>query len=472
MNSVDVLVVGGGISGLATAHLLEQAGVSVELWEQSERPGGKIASDRQDGYLFEQSASFLFNFRPEVDHFVSGSRLEQHKVSLNPAANRYLIHKGRLAKLPLKLVPMISAPIWSLRGRLRLLLEPFIPSGYDENESVGEFIRRRLGKEFLERTMEPFIAGTLASDAEQANAAATLPRLTALERRYGNLTLGVLAHKLFGQRSAIPSNSYSFRGGMATLVDTLANSPGIRLRNGLVATELIPGRQGWVVVGQSALSEQTIRARHVVLSVPAHAAARLTGALDTELQSLLSGIEYTPISVIHTGFAREAVQHPLDGNGFLFPRETGLASTGCLWMSSLFPDRAPQGKVLLSNYLGGARRPAAAYWDDEYSIDMIMHGLRRLLGIRADPEMVRIHRHEQGLPLYHGAYPARMKAITGRLHRLPALHLEANYRGGVSVRDRILCACATTERILSSLERIPEPVAEKVQWSRATVCEV
>ena len=253
----------------------------------------------------------------------------------------------------MKLGAMLCSPLWSLQGKLRLLLEPFIPGGYDENETVSEFIRRRLGNEFLERAMGAYISATLASDAERANAVASLPRLTALEKHYGNLAFGVFVHKVLGKRTATVRESFSFQGGMSTLIETLANSPGMYIRNGMSATELIPTAQGWRVHAQSSMTEHVIRARQVVVSIPTDKAATLTGPLDSELQKLLNGIEYAPLSVVHTGFSRSAIQHPLDGNGFLMPKNCGLTSTGCLWMSSLFPGRAPEGKVLLSNYLGG-----------------------------------------------------------------------------------------------------------------------
>ncbi|MCH7696502.1 MAG: protoporphyrinogen oxidase [Proteobacteria bacterium] len=468
MNDVDVLVIGAGISGLAIAHLLAQTGVSVQVWEQGKRPGGKIRTEKHNGYLLEQAASMVLNFRPEVNRFLSESGLQQRKALLSPGTNRYLLHKGQLLKAPMKLGQMITSPMWSLQGKLRLLLEPFIPSGYDENETVSEFIRRRLGNEFLERAMEPYIAGTLASDAEHANAIATLPRLTALEKRYGNLTLGVFVHRVLGKRTATVQESFSFHGGMATLIETLARNPGIRFRNGLSVTELNPCGQGWLVHGRSSMSEHAIKAQQVVMTIPADKAAALTGPLDSELQGLLNGIEYAPLSVVHTGFARSAIQHPLDGNGFLMPKNCGLASTGCLWMSSLLPGRAPEGKVLLSNYLGGARMPTAASWDEDQSVAMIMKGLKPLLGIRSEPEMVHIHRHGQGLPLYYGAYPARMQAINERLRQLPGLHLEANYRGGVSVRDRIVCAYTTTEKILSALDKDTSMTVATTHWANAT----
>jgi oxygen-dependent protoporphyrinogen oxidase len=145
---------------------------------------------------------------------------------------------------------------------------------------------------------------------------------------------------------------------------------------------------------------------------------------------------------------RSDISHPLNGSGFLVSRASGFAPNGCLWISSLFPDHAPEGRVLLSSYLGGARNPAAAEWDADRSLDAVMQMLRALLGIKADPDMLNIVTHARALPLYHGAYSRRMSVIAERLKKFPGLYLEANYHGGVSVRDRILCADRVTGKIL------------------------
>jgi oxygen-dependent protoporphyrinogen oxidase len=188
----------------------------------------------------------------------------------------------------------------------------------------------------------------------------------------------------------------------------------------------------------------------VVLATPAPAAATLIANLDGELAALLRGIGYAAVTLVHLGLAREAVGHRLDGAGFLAPKGESAVMTGNLWMSALFPDRAPPGKVLLTSYLGGARAPRVADWDDRRLVDETLATLRPLVDLRADPEMIRIDRHPQALPQYQGAYQARMQAIAKRLEQVPGLHLEANYRGGVSVRDRLARGQAVANDILAA----------------------
>ncbi|MEE8321103.1 MAG: protoporphyrinogen oxidase [Gammaproteobacteria bacterium] len=469
MNNVDVLVIGGGISGLAIARLLANTGLSVEVWERKHRPGGKICTHQYNGYTLEKSASMLLNFRPEINRFLEQCDLTECKTPLSPVSSRYLIHNNRLIKIPMELRKLIASPIWSLRGKMRLLVEPLIPPGGNEDETVAQFIRRRFGNEMLVKAMEPYIAGPLASSPDLANAYSTLPRLTTLERRYGSITMGVLVNRLLRRRTASVTESFSFKGGMSTLVESLANNAGFQFRKDCTATSLIRNKEGWLIQGHSATGEKSVRTRQVVLSVPAYVAASLIGDLNSNLQELLSGVEYAPVSVVHTGFRREAVPHPLDGNGFLIPGRCGLVSTGCLWMSRLFPGRAPEEEVLFSNYLGGTRMPVAATWNEEQSVAAVMEGLKPLLGIREEPVMIRIDRHKKGLPLYHGAYQKRTRAIDEQVQSLPGLHLAANYLGGVSVRDRIVCAFDMSNRIFSIHGKGSHEKLNEIVFANATV---
>lgn len=452
MDKLDVLIVGGGITGLASAWWLARSGLSVEVWEADKRTGGKIMSTRQDGYLTERAASMVLNFRPEVVEMVREAGLESAKTGRLPAAEarRYLLHQNCLKALPMRMGAMMTSPLWSMRGKLRLLAEPFIFSSGRADESVSEFITRRLGREVLEKAIEPFVAGTLAADPDQTCAAAALPRLTALERRYGSLAAGVLVNRVLRRSTACTTDTFSFHGGMGMLVENLAGTPGINVRTGYSVDELVRERDGWRVTATTPHGQQTLSARQVIVTAPASVAAALINRVDNELAELLRGIGYAAVNVVHAGMAREAVGHPLDGTGFLAPRGASAVLTGNLWMSTLFPDRAPPGKVLLTSYLGGVRAPQVEDWDDNRLVDETLGTLRPLVNLKADPEMVRIDRHREALPVYHGAYQLRMQAIAARLKQIPGLHLEANYRGGVSVRDRLVRGHAVANDILAA----------------------
>lgn len=447
----DVLVIGGGISGLANAWWLAREGLSVEVWESEERSGGKIMSSRSGGYLTERAAAMVLNFRPEVAELLHETGLEREKTARmsGAEAHRYLLHKGRLQALPMRLGGMLASPLWSPLGKLRLMLEPFILTAGAGDETVSSFVQRRFGREMLEKAMEPFVAGTLAADPELTSAAAALPRLTALEKRYGSVAAGILVNRILQRSTAATTETFSFRGGIGTLTDALSQSPHIRLHPGRRAVELVRKKNGWLATAETRSGSCSLQARQVVVATPSAAAAALTRPLDGKLAGLLQGITYAPVAVVHTGMERSAIGHPLDGTGFLAPRKEGRALTGNLWMSALFPGRAPAGKALLTSYLGGSRAPQVMEWHDERLVDEVLTTLEPLLGIKSAPEMVRIDRHSQALPVYHGAYQARMRAVEVQLKLLPGLHLEANYIGGVSVRDRLARGRALARKIVA-----------------------
>jgi oxygen-dependent protoporphyrinogen oxidase len=237
---------------------------------------------------------------------------------------------------------------------------------------------------------------------------------------------------------------------METLARTLASADGVCFCGDHTVTSLSRTRDGWQVAASTATGEREVRTAQVVLSTPAYTAADLLRAANAELAGLLDGIEYASLNVVHTGFDRRAIRHPLDGYGFLAQGHNGTPLIGSMWMSSLFDDRVPSGRTLLSNYLGGALYPGTVTWSDERLVDAAITALQPLLGIRAEPEMVRVDRHVRALPLYHGDYCGRMQRLQQLLAPLPGLHIVANYLGGVAVRDRLACAMQTATLLVEA----------------------
>jgi len=447
MSDSEVLVIGGGISGLAVAQRLARDGLNVEVWERESRPGGKIQSTSRDGYLTEKGAAMLLNFRPDVTRFVADAGLENAKQVRADVDHRHVISNGQLIEMPMKMGSLVFSDAWSTRGKLRLMLEPFVPKGSQQDETVSQFITRRLGPEVLDKAMGPYVAGLLASDPDHASARSVLPRLVELEQRYGSIVVGAFVRRVLRRKTATVTEAFSFQGGMETLARTLVRANGVRFCGGHTVTGLSRTRDGWRVVARTAAGERVIRAAQVVLSTPAHTAAALLRAPSAELAALLGGIEYASLTVVHTGFEQCGIRHRLDGNGFLAQGLDGTPLIGSMWISSLFDDRAPSGRTLLSNYLGGAQYPGTVTWSDDRLVDTAITALQPLLGIRAEPEMVRVDRHVRALPLYHGDYCARMQRLQQLLATLPGLHIAANYRGGIAVRDRLACAMQTATQV-------------------------
>ncbi|MCU7969005.1 MAG: protoporphyrinogen oxidase, partial [gamma proteobacterium symbiont of Bathyaustriella thionipta] len=273
------------------------------------------------------------------------------------------------------------------------------------------------------------------------------------------------AHKISGKRTARNPESFSFKKGMETLPQHLASDPNVGFHANISVTKIIhhaaPNsshqKQYWEVQATGPAGEKHCKARHIVLSSPAESASQLIKPLNHPLSELLNHIEYAPLSVVHIGLERAAIKHPLDSAGFLVPRQeqaqAKIAINGNLWMSSVFSGRAPDNSVLLSSYLGGSRNPSAIQLSSQESIDQVLHDVSSLLGIQsnATPIMGRVDKHHKALPVYHGHYHQTLKAIEQELISLPGLHLVANYKGGVSVRDRIISAKETAAKIVNMM---------------------
>jgi oxygen-dependent protoporphyrinogen oxidase len=455
MEHPQVLIIGAGISGLSTAWWLAQDGISVEIWEAGTSPGGIIKTTRESGYLTERAAGLIVNYRPEIDRLIAQSGLSASKRTRPDNLNRYVVHKGQLISVPMQIKGLASSPLWSWQAKLRLLLEGFIPRGHQSDESASQFISRRLGKEMLETAFDPFIAGTLASDPELAEARSVLPRLTALEQRYGSITLGVLINSLIKKkrRRANNADTFSFQGGMSELTTRLSLTPGVNILYGMRVEDITPAGQEWRIHATSSSGTHTRQVAQVVITTPADSTASLLADLDRPLSRLLSDIRYAPVSIAHIGFDKRHVNHPLDGTGFLVPKKAQLSFNGNLWMSRLFPDRAPEDKTLLTSYLGGARHADIVDWSNERIVNELLSQLSPLMGLQGEAEYIRIDRHIQGLPLYHGQHHAKIEAIRSRLAQHAGLHLTANYLEGVSVRDRIFQGSKTAALIRGSLPR-------------------
>lgn len=447
MNKIDLLVIGGGISGLSAAWWGCKESRSVELWESEDHVGGKIQTCTADGYTTEAAACMTAHAGPALAQFLNESAAGDARVSSVPADRRYMVKAGKLLSQPTGMTSYAISPVLNMRDRLRAAMEPFIGKRTTEFESVTEFVTRRLGSSVLEHVVGPIVSGSLASDPDLADVDAVLPGMGALERQYGSLGIGFIAQKL--KRLGPPPGAFSFAGGMSGLIGHMADEIGDHIRCGLQAAKVEQTAEGWLVYGAENGKEVCVQARNIIMAVPTPVAAFLLHETDAELAALLAGIQYAPLSVVHLGFDRQTIDHPLNGTGYVVPKAEGQAMTGCLWMSSLFPDHAPKGKALFTTYLGGALRPEATDWDDQKTTDSILGTLSATMDMARDPEMVRIDRHQMAMPLYHGNYMGRLAMMDERLKNLPGLQLEANFRGGVSVRERISRGRLAVDRLLS-----------------------
>lgn len=449
----DVLVIGAGISGLTAAFRLARSGLRVEVMDADSRPGGVIGTKRSAGVLYERGPNSILDTNRYIPALLNDLGIDQERIEAGRVASkRYVVRGGTLAALPTTPAAFIKTPVFSLRAKLRLLREPLIPRAHQTyDQSVSEFVKRRLGQEFLDYGIEPFVAGIYAGDPDELSLRAAFPRLHALEQRYGSLIIGQLlgARERARQteRAKNVAGSFSFREGMQTLPDALARAIG-RVRTRVRATHIRRGDdRGLIVQLEDAGGAFEARARSVVLAVPAHAAAVLVRAAAPDAASALAAIPCPAVASVAVSYSRSAVAHALDGFGFLVPRVERRRILGSLFSSTLFAGRAAGDAVLLTTFLGGRRNPEVAAQSDDEIGRTVTGELAELVGASGAPRLCAVTRWREAIPQYTLGHLERMERALAAERALPGLFLCSSYRGGVSVGDCIKSACETAERV-------------------------
>lgn len=438
----DVLVVGAGISGLTAAFRLAHKGFRVEVIDAASQPGGVIGTGRHDGVLYEHGPNSILETSPLVPGLLADLGIAGERIEVNSAASkRYVVRDGALTALPVSPAALLTTRLFSAGAKLALLREPFVARAKkDSEESVSEFVTRRLGREILDYAIEPFVAGIYAGNPDELSLPAAFPRLAALESRYGSLIKGQIMER--GQRHT--AKSFSFVTGMRTLTEALASA--VRVRTREHATDIAPTTDGAIVVGiDSERGPSQIRARAVILAVPADGAASLVRDLARDAALALREIPYAPVASIASVYARADVAHALDGFGFLVPRVEKRRILGTLFSSSMFEGRAPKGQVLLTTYVGGRRDPELALSPEDELQAMVADELATLLGASQGPRLSVATRWPRAIPQYTLGHRQRIQRAERVESMLPGLYLCASYRGGVSVGDCIKSAHQTAD---------------------------
>jgi oxygen-dependent protoporphyrinogen oxidase len=432
---VGAVVVGAGIAGLAAALELQCHVREIVLLDASDRPGGVLRTDHAAGYVVERGPN-TFRMGPALRHSIRALGLDDAVLRARPASRlRYLYRGGELVPVPLSPLAFARTDLLSTRAKLRLLAEPFVRRGDAGGESVAEFVRRRLGPEVLEKLVGPFLTGVYAGDEEELGAETVLAGLVELERGHRSIAQGALSRVLSRRRPRGLPGTWSGPQGMGPLARALArrltDPPALSTR----VRELAWLGTHWRVALCGPAGDGALLARRVVVATPAREAARLILDVDVEASRLLQGIEYAPLVSLPIGVDPGAVRRRIEGFGFLVPREEGLALLGCLFMSRLFPDRAPPGRELLQCLYGGRRWPAAVAEPDDALHARAFADLDRTLGLGGEPLALGLARYEQAVPQPGRDHARRIAALRARLAARPGLALAGAYLDGVSVAD-------------------------------------
>lgn len=432
----DCIIIGAGMSGLSAAYALHKHGRDVLVIEASSHVGGALGSERTpEGFVLEHGPNTVVSNDPALwAHVDELGIADQRLTARSSAKKRYILKNGRPEAIPMGPGGLIGTPLLPFASKLRLLAEPLLPRARTSDETVATFFARRLGPEPMKQLVDPFVSGVYAGDPGMLSVRAAFPRLWEAEQRSGSIMRGMLFAKRPKDKPKGRREMINFRDGLGTWTQALADSLGPeRVWLDSSATRIISDGDDWQVSVRHNGHDELLEAQHVIVATPAYAAANLVANLDGAAANALRDIPYPAVSVVHLAYERGNVAHPLDGFGMLCPSREGRKVLGILWPSSLFEGRAPEGTVLTTSFIGGARAPELARQSPDQLIATAVAEHEALLGARGEPLLAKTITWQRAIPQYTIGHAQRIEAIRRLEAKNPGLHLLANYRGGISV---------------------------------------
>jgi oxygen-dependent protoporphyrinogen oxidase len=469
-----IAIIGGGISGLATAYTLQehanQSGEEVELFlfEKQDRLGGAILTEKVDDFIVEGGPDCFIIEKPWALKLSKKLGIEDHLLNTNEEnKGTFIFSKGKFHPLPegvmlmvpTKIVPFLSTGLISWSGKIRSGLDLFLPRRTgDSDESLAGFVRRRLGQEVLERIAEPLVGGIHASDPENMSLRSTFPRFLQMEQEHRSLILGMLARRK-KMRQVVPSQNsvkrtyfISFIGGMAELTDTLVASlkkTNIQTGCGIVCVKQKKQESGYEIYFDQ---DKKMEVDAVVLATPAFVTADLVEELDETLAENLREISYASSITVSLAYERSKISHLLKGFGLIIPRIEHRKIMATTWSSLKWVNRAPEGYVLLRVFLGGAYHQEMIQLGDDALLELVRGELKELVGIDAEPLFGKIFRWARTMPQYTVGHLERITELENRFNNYPGIFITgAGYRG-VGVPDCIHNAELTADRVMEFLK--------------------
>ena len=459
----DLLVLGGGITGLAAAHRLlkRRPDLDLRVVEAAERPGGKIATEHRGGFLIEAGPDCFLSRKARGLALCRELGLEEELVGRDPRHARTFVRRhGRLHHLPSGLSGMVPTDLTALEngsllspeGVARVAAERDLPPAPENgDESVADFLIRRLGFEAFESLVEPLMGGIYAGQADQLSLAATFPHLRRLELEHGSLLVGLRAAAPAPTPNAQPP-FLSLAGGMGRLVEALVERIGAeRLRLQSRVTAIAADGTGYRVHWQDPEGKHEAQARALIVTFPAYAAAPLLEALDPDIAPPLAAIPHASTALVTLAFDEGQVEHDLEGYGYVVPRAEGDTVLACTWTSRKWRGRAPEGQLLLRVFIGRYGEPDATALPDARLVSIAREELRSTLGITAEPTLETVQRWPRGMPQYTMGHRERVAAIRTRLAGWPGLLMAGAAFDGVGIPDCIAGGEEAAEAALATL---------------------
>ena len=461
-----IAVIGGGISGLSLAYRLQQISkeknqaVEIHLFEKSTRTGGTIQTRHQDGFTFEKGPDGFIQQKPVVRDLAKELGIDNELISTQSANRRSLILQndklievpdGFYLMSPAKIIPFLRSPLLSWHGKLRTLFEPFIPAKKDDTEeSLASFVRRRFGKENLEKISQAMLGGIYTADPEHLSMPAALPRFIELEKKYGSILKGVIASMAKTKDVRGPRYGLfgSFHNGMSPLTNALtAKIPvdHLHLNAEIQSIQLESSTQNWKIK----TNNQEYDFDKVCLAVSAFAASTILSDLTQDQRHQFRSIPYAGSAILHFGFKSEQIKNRPSAIGFIVPHKENKSFIACSFMSNKYENRAPKGFDLIRVFAGGAMQEEVLNWPVEELRNKVLEEISAVLNIQGDPFIEDVAIWPKSMPQYTMGHLERVKRVQQTVQSYPNLYLLGNAYGGVGIPDLVEKANELAKNILN-----------------------
>lgn len=452
-------IIGGGISGVAAAFwvdkMLAEEGIDgdIKLLEQNDNLGGSIDTVKKEGYSIEAGPNGFLNSKPHTLQLFEDANLSYNLLPSDDAARkRFIMRNSKLVKLPEKPGEFFSSDILSFRGKLRVTAELFIPKKKDDkDETVAEFATRRLGKEACEYLISPMVSGVFAGDPYKLSLKSCFSVIADLEETYGGLFKGMLKKKNKKSGPAGPGGVLtSYKGGLINSINDLTlKTKNVEYRLGEGVTRVTKSEGKFHVKTASA---NEFDFDHLIVACPSYVASEFLKGVDSELVDSLSQIHYAPAFVVGFGFNEDDVKHDLDGFGYLIPPKENRKILGALFTSSIFPERAPDGKKLVRVIMGGDRNPWILDKPEEELVLIALEGINDTLGVKGHPEVVQYFKWNKAIPQYYRGHSEIVSSVENASERIGNLYIGGNVLYGIGINDCTRTSFEIAEKLVENIK--------------------
>ena len=470
MSAKKIVIMGGGISGLATAYSLEERAkregksVSITLLEKKNQIGGNILTERVGDFLIEGGPDCFLSEKPWAIQLCERLGMGESLLRTNDEYRKtYILWNGHLHELPegvilmipTEIFPLLKSNLITLSGKIRMGMELFIPKKESSaDESLSQFVRRRLGQEALDKIAAPLVAGVHAEDPDTMSVKSRFPRFVQMEEEYGSLIKGMIAKRREMRRAGSKGNKPKYTMFM-TLKDGLSEMPATIVQN-LKMTKILTNREVADVDKRdifkiSLKNGEVLDADTVVFATPSYETASLLTGINDSISALLNKIPYTSTATVSLAFKKESISNPMNGFGFLVPRQEKRRITGATWVSRKFSYRSPDDSVLIRCFIGGSHNEKLVFLNDKDMIEMVKGELRDIMGITSEPLLTRIYRWEKAMPQYTIGHEERLSILDKKLSEYPGMFLTGSSYRGSGISECIKDGQLTAEFVLKYL---------------------